>query len=111
MQAGDEIELEITADDKPVEKIRSSAGGTLIAALDDVRLWSPDDPFLYEYTLKVIRGKKVIDEVKSYFAMRKISMSPDENGIQRMLLNDEFLRSEEHTSELQSRGHLVCRLL
>src|SRR5690625_2994637 len=91
MQAGDEIELEITADDKPVEKIRSSAGGTLIAALDDVRLWSPDDPFLYEYTLKVIRGKKVIDEVKSYFAMRKISMSLDENGIQRMLLNDKFL--------------------
>src|SRR5690625_5438694 len=24
---------------------------------------------------------------------------------------DEWLRSEEHTSELQSRGHLVCRLL
>src|SRR5690625_5656635 len=23
----------------------------------------------------------------------------------------EFLRSEEHTSELQSRGHIVCRLL
>src|SRR5207253_11061755 len=23
----------------------------------------------------------------------------------------EFIRSEEHTSELQSRGHLVCRLL
>src|SRR3989449_10045399 len=25
--------------------------------------------------------------------------------------NPEFLRSEEHTSELQSRLHLVCRLL
>src|SRR5690625_6204658 len=25
--------------------------------------------------------------------------------------NKESLRSEEHTSELQSRGHLVCRLL
>src|SRR5207253_4069440 len=24
---------------------------------------------------------------------------------------DGYLRSEEHTSELQSRGHLVCRLL
>src|SRR5690625_1284719 len=24
---------------------------------------------------------------------------------------DDLLRSEEHTSELQSRGHLVCRLL
>src|SRR5690625_6737146 len=30
-----------------------------------------------------------------------------------VLLSNEFsnLRSEEHTSELQSRGHLVCRLL
>src|SRR5690625_5516105 len=27
------------------------------------------------------------------------------------LLSNYFERSEEHTSELQSRGHLVCRLL
>src|SRR5690625_6373624 len=26
-------------------------------------------------------------------------------------LCDQLVRSEEHTSELQSRGHLVCRLL
>src|SRR5690625_5752791 len=26
-------------------------------------------------------------------------------------LNGDVIRSEEHTSELQSRGHLVCRLL
>src|SRR5690625_7124970 len=26
-------------------------------------------------------------------------------------LHDQVVRSEEHTSELQSRGHLVCRLL
>src|SRR5207253_466298 len=26
-------------------------------------------------------------------------------------ITDEWKRSEEHTSELQSRGHLVCRLL
>src|SRR5690625_5946416 len=29
-------------------------------------------------------------------------------GYRRMTI---FLRSEEHTSELQSRGHLLCRLL
>src|SRR5439155_26129770 len=29
----------------------------------------------------------------------------------RKLYPVEFNRSEEHTSELQSRGHLVCRLL
>src|SRR5690625_6649459 len=26
-------------------------------------------------------------------------------------MDDKIMRSEEHTSELQSRGHLVCRLL
>src|SRR5439155_12550937 len=29
----------------------------------------------------------------------------------RVPFNQAALRSEEHTSELQSRGHLVCRLL
>src|SRR5690554_7192864 len=32
-----------------------------------------------------------------------------ENGV--LTLIDEIVRSEEHTSELQSRPHLVCRLL
>src|SRR5439155_3595366 len=30
---------------------------------------------------------------------------------ERILVRHEDSRSEEHTSELQSRGHLVCRLL
>src|SRR5690625_5682314 len=42
--------------------------------------------------------------------------TPDDKPIGRIrkfLIRDEYLgfRSEEHTSELQSRGHLVCRLL
>src|SRR5690625_3648984 len=32
-------------------------------------------------------------------------------GISQFIIYSEILRSEEHTSELQSRGHLVCRLL
>src|SRR5690625_5887505 len=35
----------------------------------------------------------------------------DINGSYRNFDFRIFLRSEEHTSELQSRGHLVCRLL
>jgi beta-galactosidase/beta-glucuronidase len=59
--------------------------------LKDVKLWSNANPFLYDLTIAVTRKKKVVDEVKSYFGMRKISMGPDANGIQRMLLNDEFV--------------------
>jgi beta-galactosidase/beta-glucuronidase len=39
----------------------------------------------------LLRNGKVVDEVETYSAMRKISMEPDENGIQRMLLNNEFV--------------------
>jgi hypothetical protein len=33
----------------------------------------------------------VIDEVKSYFGMRKISLQPDERGVLRMMLNNRFV--------------------
>src|SRR6185437_4087152 len=54
-------------------------------------LWSPAHPFLYDLKIAILRKGKKIDEVGSYFAMRKISMGPDKNGIQRMLLNNQFL--------------------
>src|SRR5690625_398144 len=38
------------------------------------------------------------------------SMSDEQKKLIKSLMNDAD-RSEEHTSELQSRGHLVCRLL
>src|SRR5205809_5634973 len=44
------------------------------------------------------------------FALRKTSLVKD-NFRTGALLGENYLRSEEHTSELQSRLHLVCRLL
>src|SRR5437870_11458222 len=43
----------------------------------------------------------------SYFGNRMIAAQRQV----RVLVSPLLLRSEEHTSELQSRGHLVCRLL
>src|SRR5207253_7450580 len=48
------------------------------------------------------------------FGFQRLDLSErQENVIRRLLAqpNGIILRSEEHTSELQSRGHLVCRLL
>ena len=59
--------------------------------IDNPKLWSPSNPFLYDLKISVVRKGKIIDEVSSYFAMRKISMAPDNNGIQRMLLNNQFV--------------------
>src|SRR6266702_7329404 len=38
-------------------------------------------------------------------------MAPLEEALGRLRVQIQQVRSEEHTSELQSRGHLVCRLL
>src|SRR5690625_6445136 len=45
---------------------------------------------------------------KSLTALSIMRLLPD---AVRVAAGDVWLRSEEHTSELQSRGHLVCRLL
>src|SRR2546429_4927404 len=42
---------------------------------------------------------------------RVVTQTPGPRGAPRDDAGYEFARSEEHTSELQSRLHLVCRLL
>jgi len=50
-----------------------------------MKLWSPNEPNLYDIKFKIIDEKKeIIDEVKSYFGMRKISI---EDGT--ILLNNQ----------------------
>lgn len=52
------------------------------------RLWSPEDPFLYDLKVTLKVGGKITDEVKSYFGMRKTSLVKDQWGITRMALNN-----------------------
>jgi hypothetical protein len=58
---------------------------------DKLKLWSPESPFLYDLivTIENDGGKatEAIDEVRSYFGMRKIDLGKDENGVLRMRLN------------------------
>jgi beta-galactosidase/beta-glucuronidase len=85
--------VKITAFDgkNKVAEQEVSASESAVLNIANAKLWSPDSPFLYDLTIAVTRDGKVVDEVKSYFAMRKIGMQPDANGIQRMTLNNEFL--------------------
>src|SRR5207253_10712463 len=63
-----------------------------------------------ERVLVTTLTKRTAEELTDY--LREIGISvqylhSEIDAIERV----EILRSEEHTSELQSRGHLVCRLL
>lgn len=55
------------------------------------KLWSPARPFLYDLDVQLISGGKTVDRVKSYFAMRKISVAKDALGYERLMLNNKFV--------------------
>lgn len=55
---------------------------------NDMKLWSPDSPFLYSMEVTLMRDGKVTDKIDSYAAMRKYSVRKDENGIMRLQLNN-----------------------
>src|SRR3989304_3501127 len=79
----------------------------------------------------VAEGKLLIDKVKGYtnlFVLQSGSLQRDFKSVDELgdyavssglyflpyfgtYIEESFSRSEEHTSELQSRLHLVCRLL
>ncbi len=62
-----------------------------IAMPQDVKLWSPDNPHLYDLEVIVWEGNKQLDKVDSYAAMRKYSMKRDDKGIVRLQLNNKDL--------------------
>jgi hypothetical protein len=68
---------------RAVATARGRTGGPLTLTLRNPRLWSPDDPFLYD--LKVSVGA---DRVGSYFGMRSIAVEKV-NGVPRTVLNGE----------------------
>lgn len=54
----------------------------------DMKLWTPDTPYLYDMKVTLKSQGKVIDQVSSYTAMRKFSMGKDNRGINRIMLNN-----------------------
>ena len=90
-QPGDKVLIEAYDGDKKISETSAPVSAAVKLAVPEAILWSPDSPKLYDLNIKILRNGKIIDEAKSYFAMRKITMKPDEKGIQRMYLNDEFV--------------------
>ncbi len=60
-------------------------------AVKHARIWSPDSPFLYDLKVTLTHDGKVVDELLSYFGMRKVSLAKDDKGVIRMFLNNKPL--------------------
>jgi len=100
--ANSRLKVVVNADDAQVSAIvldgknivtesKGAAGNEFFIPIKNPKLWSPDDPFLYDLKLSLIdKTGAVTDEVTSYFGMREIKLGKV-GGVVRPLLNGEFL--------------------
>ena len=81
-----ELKIKIYDGEKVVAEKAISADDKI--AIPDMKLWSPESPFLYDFVLELTKGGKVLDSIKGYFGMRKYSIGEYE-GYNRLFLNNE----------------------
>lgn len=81
-----DIDYEVTITARKMWPVKASGktGKPCVIMIPHMRSWSPEDPFLYD--LHVRMGE---DSVESYFAMRKVEVKNDKEGIPRIFLNNE----------------------
>lgn len=70
------------------KEARGRTGEAVVLSLSEFTAWSPQHPQLYDLRVELLHGETVVDQVDSYFAMRKVQVKPDQNGIPRIHLND-----------------------
>lgn len=87
-----DLQVEAVALDngREVARVAGRLGEQLILQLSAPKLWSPDSPFLYDLRVSLRSGEKTLDEVESYFGMRKVEIG-QLDGVTRILLNGKFV--------------------
>jgi hypothetical protein len=89
---GEGLTVQAIAKDGAGVVARQTVNGTALH-IERPRLWSPDDPFLYSLRVRLLKDDKTVDEVGSYFGLRKIVVKKDVAGVERIFLNDHYTYS------------------
>ncbi|MCC5930628.1 MAG: beta-galactosidase [Cyclobacteriaceae bacterium] len=90
-KAGQLLRVRLLEEGKIVAEQNALISDAVKLSIENPKVWSPANPFLYDLEVTVLQGRRELDQVKSYAALRKISMAFDGNGVQRLMLNNEFL--------------------
>ncbi len=85
------VVAEISSSGEKISSVSGQVTGRLRGEIPHPRAWTPDDPYLYDLKIQLIRDGQVVDEVGSYFALRKFGLMKDAKGHQRFALNDQPL--------------------
>lgn len=85
------VEVKLLDKGQVVASAKGVQGKELRLAVQNPTLWDTSNPYLYDMKVSLTKDGKVVDDVKSYTAFRKISSKRDADGIMRMQLNNKNL--------------------
>lgn len=88
---GCRLEISVLSGKELVCKVSNAPSTIFNLPVKHPKLWSPATPFLYDLHIRLFKGGKVIDDVKSYFGMRKIEIKKDSSGQERLFLNNQYV--------------------
>ena len=90
IRSADVFDVEVAAMDGTtnVASVTGKSDAPITLPIKNAKTWSPDSPFLYDLVVTVKKDGKTLDTVKSYFAMRKVSVGKDAAGYPRIELNN-----------------------
>jgi hypothetical protein len=87
-----QVTARVLDDGREVAAAKGRLGDEISLPIPRAKLWSPDKPFLYRLSVGLAgKPQNAVDQVESYFGMRKISIGKDAKGITRLLLNNKPL--------------------
>ncbi len=85
--SSDVLELEVLKNEKEIISQAVQINNKFQINLKSPQLWNPENPFLYNFILRIKRGNAIVDEICGYFGMRKVSLK-DENEVITIELNN-----------------------
>ncbi len=88
LQVGQMLQYTLFDGNKEISKSIVNSGIPGVLIVDKPTFWNPDTPKLYDIKVALVKENQIIDEVKSYAALRKISTSKDKEGVWRLMLNN-----------------------
>ena len=97
-QTGDKLRFELLSGgegyspERPSTTVIASAeteGKEVTLTVPNIKLWSPDSPYLYGLRISLVRDGQVIDQIQGYTAMRKLSEFVDGRRFHRLALNNQ----------------------
>ncbi|MFN2165566.1 MAG: glycoside hydrolase family 2 protein, partial [Anaerolineae bacterium] len=81
------VEIQALLDGQPAGAASGAPGATVTVPLQPAEAWSPENPVLYDLSIRLLDGTALQDRVRSYAGLREIRLGLNERGHRVLFLN------------------------